>query len=52
MLVPLYLFSVENWLSLREPPTLDVSTKLLWQYAADGFISADEPVNIRLKEMG
>ena len=48
--LPLQLFSAENWSSLREPATLDVATKLMWHYCADGFISHDDPVCIRLKE--
>ena len=50
LIVPLHMFTVENWGSLREPPSLDASLKLLWQYCADGFVSSDEPVTIRMKD--
>ena len=50
-LIPITLFSAENNASLREPPLLDVCIKLVWQFCADGFVTKDEPVMIRLKDM-
>ena len=50
--IAVHLFSVENDASLREPPLLDVSLKLLAQFMADGFLTANEPVLIRLKDWG
>jgi hypothetical protein len=43
---------MENSGSLREPPQLDVSVKLLWQFAADGFMTTGDAVLVRLKDMG
>lgn len=43
-------FDFSNEASLREPPTLDVSRKLLNNFAVDGFESACEPVLIRLNQ--
>ena len=48
-LLPLSSFSVENEASLREPPSLDVSLKLLNHFAADGFVSVGEPVLVRVE---
>ena len=43
-------FSVENESSLREPPSLDTSIKLMNNFAMDGFVSTSEPVLIRLED--
>ncbi|CAK8990693.1 Uncharacterized protein SCF082_LOCUS2343 [Durusdinium trenchii] len=50
IIVQLCHFSAENWASLREPPTLHVASQLVWQFCADGFVSHDEPVMIRIKD--
>lgn len=47
--IPLHLFSVDNSSSLREPPLLDVSLKLLGQFQVDGFVSTNDPVLVRLQ---
>ena len=47
--VPLWLFSVQNESSLREPTALDISGKLLQQYATDGFVTQGEPVMLRVQ---
>lgn len=49
-IIPLFLFTAENSGSLREPPTLDVAAKLLWNYCQNGFVSHDEPVLVRLQD--
>ena len=48
--VPIHLFSVANESSLREPPSLEGSLKLLEQFQVDGFVSAGEPVLIRFED--
>lgn len=48
--LPLWSFSCENESSLREPPSLDVATKLVNNFCADGFVSTSEPVMIRLQD--
>ena len=50
VIIPLELFSMANEASLREPPALDVSRKLLNHFAVDGFQSGDEPILIRLNQ--
>ena len=47
--VPLWLVSVQNESSLREPTALDISGKLLQQYATDGFVTQGEPVMLRVQ---
>ena len=48
-MVPLWLFSVENLASLREPTALDLSRQILQQFACDGFVTAGNPVLIRIQ---
>lgn len=50
MILPVELFSFENNSSLREPPSLDVSLKLLQQFSVDGFLTSIEPIFIRLPD--
>lgn len=40
---------MENEASLREPPSLDTSTKLINNLAVDGFVTTGEPIYIRLE---
>ena len=49
--LPIWAFSMENSSSLREPTSLDVSTKLAQQFCQDGFITAGStgPIWIRLE---
>ena len=51
VILPVELFSVSNEASLREPPGLDTSRKLLNNFAIDGFTTGDEPVLIRLQAL-
>jgi len=48
-MVPLWLFSVQNESSLREPTALDLSRQILQQFACDGFLTAGNPVMIRIQ---
>ncbi|CAL1139722.1 unnamed protein product [Cladocopium goreaui] len=49
-MVPLWLFSVQNESSLREPTALDLSRQILQQFACDGFLTAGNPVMIRIQD--
>ena len=48
-LLRLAAFSVENEASIREPPGLDTSLKLISHFAVDGFVTVAEPILIRLQ---
>ncbi|CAE7309161.1 unnamed protein product [Symbiodinium sp. CCMP2456] len=44
------VFSMDNEASLREPPALDTTEKLLNNFAVDGFESTGEPVLVRMQD--
>ena len=47
--VPLWLFGINNESSLREPTSLDVTSKLLQQFCCDGLVTSGEPILVRLE---